>query len=181
MCSIFAGFGNIFNEINMTALVPLFTVTFLCNYVYLITYEACRSWKFSFENCVCHFFIWTELPFSKLPVSWTLFQNNQWWICEWAHKIMKYVKKGKKLVLKTKHRKHPPKHQWNWEKCSKSTFHLPEIITLASIRIKMSFNQNLLSQTICTTVVVSDWCITNLAYCWWFSIQSIVGIERRRN
>ena len=49
MCSIFAGFGNMFNEINMTALVPLFTVTFLCNYVYLITYEACRSWKFSFE------------------------------------------------------------------------------------------------------------------------------------
>ena len=95
--------------------------------------------------------------------------------------IMKYVKKGKKLVLKTKHRKHPPKHQWNWEKCSKSTFHLPEIITLASIGIKISFNQNLLSQTICTTVVVSDWCITNLAYCWWFSIQSIVGIERRRN
>ena len=35
MCSIFAGFGNIFDEINITALVPLFTVTFLCNYVYL--------------------------------------------------------------------------------------------------------------------------------------------------
>ena len=29
-----------------------------------------------------------------------------------------------------------------------------------------------------TTVVVSDWCITNLAQGWWVSIQSIVGIFR---
>ena len=29
-----------------------------------------------------------------------------------------------------------------------------------------------------TTVIVSDWCITDLAYCWWVSIQSIVGIIR---
>ena len=26
---------------------------------------------------------------------------------------------------------------------------------------------DLLSRTICTTVVVSDWCITFLAHCWW--------------
>ena len=38
-----------------------------------------------------------------------------------------------------------------------------------------------LSRTICTTVVVSDWCITNLAHNWWVSIQSIVGIVRGRN
>ena len=30
---------------------------------------------------------------------------------------------------------------------------------------------DLLSRTICTTVVVSDWCITNLAHGWWVSIQ----------
>ena len=29
-----------------------------------------------------------------------------------------------------------------------------------------------------TTLVVSDWCITNLAQGWWVSIQSIVGIFR---
>ena len=31
------------------------------------------------------------------------------------------------------------------------------------------------SRTIFTTVVVSDWCITNLAHGLWVSIQSIVG------
>ena len=40
---------------------------------------------------------------------------------------------------------------------------------------------DLLSQTICTTVVVSDWCITNLAHGWWVSIQSIVGVVRGKN
>ena len=39
----------------------------------------------------------------------------------------------------------------------------------------------LLSRTICTTVVVSDWCITNLAHGWWVSIQSIVGTVTGRN
>ena len=39
----------------------------------------------------------------------------------------------------------------------------------------------LLSRTICTFVVVSDWCITNLAHGWWVSIQSIVGTVRGRN
>ena len=32
---------------------------------------------------------------------------------------------------------------------------------------------DLLSQTICITVVVSDLCITNVAHGWWVSIQSI--------
>ena len=50
MSSIFAGFGNIFNEINITVLVPFFTVKFLCNDVILITYEACSTCKFSFTN-----------------------------------------------------------------------------------------------------------------------------------
>ena len=40
---------------------------------------------------------------------------------------------------------------------------------------------DLLSRTICTTVVVSDWCITNLTQDWWVSIQSIVGIVRGRH
>ena len=34
---------------------------------------------------------------------------------------------------------------------------------------------DLLSRTICTTVVVSDFCTTNLAHGWWISIQSING------
>ena len=37
---------------------------------------------------------------------------------------------------------------------------------------------NLLRRTICTTVVVSDKCIMNLAHGWLVSIQSIVGIIR---
>ena len=36
-------------------------------------------------------------------------------------------------------------------------------------------------RTICTTVVVSDWCITNLVHGWWVSIQSTVGIVWGRN
>ena len=56
MSRIFAGFGNIFNEINITALVPFFAVKFLCNNVFLITYEACSTRKFPFQNGVCHFF-----------------------------------------------------------------------------------------------------------------------------
>ena len=56
MGSIFAGFGNIFNEINITTLVPFFTVKLLCNDVFLITYEACSTRKFSLKNRVRHFF-----------------------------------------------------------------------------------------------------------------------------
>ena len=39
----------------------------------------------------------------------------------------------------------------------------------------------LLSRTIYTTMVVSDWCITIVTHGWWVSIQSIVGIVRGRN
>ena len=39
---------------------------------------------------------------------------------------------------------------------------------------------DLLSRTVCATVVVSDWCITNHAHGWWVSIQSIVGVVRRK-
>ena len=43
-------------------------------------------------------------------------------------------------------------------------------------------NVDLLSRTFqYTTVVVSDWCITNHAHLWWVSIQSIVGIIRGGN
>ena len=38
---------------------------------------------------------------------------------------------------------------------------------------------DLLSRTICTTLVVSDWGITN--HGWWFSIQSTDGIVRGGN
>ena len=50
-----------------------------------------------------------------------------------------------------------------------------------SRRCEFSHVNTSLSRTICTTVVVSDWCITNLAHDWWVSIQSIVGIVRGRN
>ena len=40
---------------------------------------------------------------------------------------------------------------------------------------------DLLRWTICTTVVGSDWCFTNVAHGWWVSIQNIVGIIRRGN
>ena len=40
---------------------------------------------------------------------------------------------------------------------------------------------DLLSTTIRTTMVFSDWCITNLAHGWWVSIQRIVGIIRGGN
>ena len=60
MSSIFAGFGNIFNEINITVLVPFFTVKFLCNDVLLTTYEACSTRKFSFTKW-CTLFFFSEL------------------------------------------------------------------------------------------------------------------------
>ena len=41
-------------------------------------------------------------------------------------------------------------------------------------RSSSGYSVDLLSRTICTTVVVSDWCITNLAHGWWISIQGIV-------
>ena len=48
-------------------------------------------------------------------------------------------------------------------------------------RSSSSDGVDLLSRTIYTTVVVSDWCIRKLAHGWWVSIQSIVGIVRGRN
>ena len=54
-------------------------------------------------------------------------------------------------------------------------------LTIVSLILIATFSINLLSRIICTTVVVSDWCITNLAHGWWVSIQSIVGIVRGRN
>ena len=40
---------------------------------------------------------------------------------------------------------------------------------------------DLLSRTICTTIVVGDWCITNLAYGWRVLIKRTVGIIRGEN
>ena len=42
-CSIFAGFGNIFNEINIAAVVPLFTVKFICNNVLFSICGVCST------------------------------------------------------------------------------------------------------------------------------------------
>ena len=38
---------------------------------------------------------------------------------------------------------------------------------------------NVLSRTVCTTVVVSDWCITNLAIGWWVSIHDNQSLPQR--
>ena len=48
-------------------------------------------------------------------------------------------------------------------------------VSNAYCRSSSGDNVDLLSRTFYTTVVVSDWCITNRAHCWWISIQGIVG------
>ena len=51
------------------------------------------------------------------------------------------------------------------------------LILIATFRLHTAGDSvDLLSQTICITVVVSDLCITNVAHGWWVSIQSIVAI-----
>ena len=54
-------------------------------------------------------------------------------------------------------------------------FDIDREVSTADCRSSSGDSVDLLSQTICTTLVVSDWCITNLAHGWWVSIQSIVG------
>ena len=51
----------------------------------------------------------------------------------------------------------------------------------AACRSSSGDSIDLLSRNIFTAVVVSDWCITNLAHGWLVSIQNIVGIMRGRN
>ena len=54
-------------------------------------------------------------------------------------------------------------------------------VSTALCRSSSGNSVDLLSWTICTTVVVSDWYITNLAHGLWVSIQRIVGIIRGGN
>ena len=54
-------------------------------------------------------------------------------------------------------------------------------VSTALCRSSSGNSVDLLSRTICITVVVSDWCILNLACGWWVSIQRIVGIIRGGN
>ena len=54
-------------------------------------------------------------------------------------------------------------------------------VSIAYCRSSSGDSVDLLSRIICNAVVVSDWCITNLAHGWWVSIQSIVGIVRGGN
>ena len=51
-------------------------------------------------------------------------------------------------------------------------FDIDHDVSTTHCRSSSGDSVGLLSQTICTTVVVSDWCITNLAHGWWVSIQS---------
>ena len=48
-------------------------------------------------------------------------------------------------------------------------------VSNAYCRSSSGDNVDLLSRTFHTTVVVSDWCITNRAHRWWISIRGIVG------
>ena len=59
MSSIFTGFENIFIEISLLWF-RFFTVKFLCNDVFLMSYEACGTRKFSLKNDVC-LFLFAEL------------------------------------------------------------------------------------------------------------------------
>ena len=74
----------------------------------------------------------------------------------------------------------------SWVMCIKGlvlsfVFDIDRNISTAHCRSSSGNSVDLLSRTICTTVVVSDWSITNVARGWWVSIQSIVGIVRGRN
>ena len=50
------------------------------------------------------------------------------------------------------------------------------LFAVASLNLKVP-SVDLLSKTICTTVVVSDWCIKNLAHGWWISKALLVLSE----
>ena len=54
-------------------------------------------------------------------------------------------------------------------------FDIDRDVSTAHCRSSSGDGVDLLSRTIFTTVVVSDWCITNLALGRWVSIQSIVS------
>ena len=54
-------------------------------------------------------------------------------------------------------------------------------VSTALCRSSSGNSVDLLSRTICITMVVSDWCILNLACGWWVSTQRIVGIIRGGN
>ena len=59
MSSIFTGIENIFIEKSLLWF-RFFTVKFLSNDVFLMSYEACGTRKFSFKNGVC-LFLFAEL------------------------------------------------------------------------------------------------------------------------
>ena len=65
---------------------------------------------------------------------------------------------------------------------SRFHFDIDRDVSTAHCRSSLGDSVDLLSRTICTTVVVIDWCITNLAHGWWVSVQSIVGqyCERKK-
>ena len=50
-------------------------------------------------------------------------------------------------------------------------FDIDRGISTAHCRSPSSDSVDLLSRTMFTTLVVSDWCITNLAHSWWVSIR----------
>ena len=65
---------------------------------------------------------------------------------------------------------------------SRFHFDIDRDVSTVHCRSSTGDSVDLLIRTICTTVVVSDWCITNLAHGWWISVQSIVGqyCERKK-
>ena len=66
-----------------------------------------------------------------------------------------------------------------WRLSHDCHFDIDRHVSTAHCRSSSGDNVDLLSRTICTTLVVSDWCITY--HCWWVSIQSTDGIVRGGN
>ena len=58
-------------------------------------------------------------------------------------------------------------------------FDIDRDISTAHCRSSSGDSVNVLSRTVCTTVVVSDWCITNLANGWWVSIHDNQSLPQR--
>ena len=58
-------------------------------------------------------------------------------------------------------------------------FDVDRDISATHCRSSSGDSVNVLSRTVCTTMVVSDWCITNLANGWWVSIHDNQSVPQR--
>ena len=61
MCNIFAGLGNIFNEIYDGFGFFVSCIIFFVMMLFFITYEVCSTREVSFKNRACHFLLNTVI------------------------------------------------------------------------------------------------------------------------